>query len=115
MFGGARLMRGRQAAQRCHIFVIDARGFFRQLADGDAALGGARVDLVVHVGDVAHIGDMRLAINVAQQPEQHVEHDHGPRIADMGEVVDRRAADIHAAHSSASSGAKSSLVLDSVL
>ena len=31
-----------------------------------------------------------------QQPEQHVEHDHRPRIADMGEVVDRRPAHIHA-------------------
>jgi hypothetical protein len=33
---------------------------------------------------------------MAQQPEQHVEHDHRPRIADMGVVIDRRPADIHA-------------------
>ena len=31
-----------------------------------------------------------------QQPEQHVEHDDRARIADMGEVVDRRPAHIHA-------------------
>ncbi len=60
-----------------------------------AALGGAGVDLVVHVGDVADIGDMGVAIEMAQQPEQHVEHDYRPRIADMGEVANRRAADIH--------------------
>ena len=36
------------------------------------------------------------AVEMAQQPEQHVEHDHRPRIADMGEVVDRRPAHIHA-------------------
>ena len=89
-------MVGGKAAQRRHILVIDARGFFRQFADGDAALGGARVDLVVHVGDVAHIGDMGVAESVAQQPEQHIEHDDRPRIADMGEVIDRRPADIHA-------------------
>ena len=95
MVGGARADIGRQVAQRRHVFLIDARGLFGQLPNRDAAFGGARVDLVVHVGDVAHIGDMALAIGVAQQAEQHVEHDHGPRIADMGEVVDRGAADIH--------------------
>ena len=54
---------------------------------------GARVDLVLDVGDVPHIGDMR--IELAQQPRQHVEHHHGPRIADMHQVVDRRPAHVH--------------------
>ena len=83
---------------------IDAAGFVRQLAHDiedrhvavAAPLQRARVDLVVDVGDVADIGDVLLAIEMAQQPEQHVEHDDRPRIADMGEVVDRRAAHIHA-------------------
>jgi len=56
----------------------------------------ARVDLVVDIGDVAHVGDVIGAIDVPQQAEQHVEHDRRPRIADMGEVVDRRPAHIHA-------------------
>ena len=56
----------------------------------------ARVDLVVDVGDVAHVGDVLGAVEVPQQPEQHVEHDHRPRVADMREVVDRRPAHIHA-------------------
>ena len=32
-----------------------ARG---ELADGDPLLGRARIDLVVDVGDVAHVGDV---------------------------------------------------------
>ncbi len=57
---------------------------------------GAGVDLVVHVGDVAYIGDVVRAVEMAQQPEQHIEDDDRARIADMGEVIDGRAADIHA-------------------
>ena len=49
----------------------------------------------VDVGDVAHICDVRLAVDVAQQPEQHVEHDHRTEIADVGEVVDGGTAHIH--------------------
>src|SRR3546814_12195971 len=36
-----------------------------------------------------------LGIGLPQQPVERVEDDHGPRIADMGVVVDGRAADIH--------------------
>ena len=55
-----------------------------------------RVDLVVDVGDVAHVRDVLRPVDVAEQPEQHVEHDDGARVADMGEVVDRRPAHVHA-------------------
>ena len=55
-----------------------------------------RVDLVVDVGDVAHIGDVLGAVDVTQQPEQDVEDDRRTRIANMGIVVDRRTTDIHA-------------------
>jgi hypothetical protein len=55
---------------------------------------GARIDLVVDVGDVADVDDMLRPVGMAEQAEQHVEHDDRPRIADMGVVVDRRAADI---------------------
>ena len=57
---------------------------------------GAGVDLVVDVGDVADIGDVLGAIDVAEQAEQHVEHDDRAGVADMGEVVDRRPAHVHA-------------------
>ena len=96
MFGGARADAGRQAAQRRDVFIVDAGRVFRQVADGDAAFRRPRVDLVIHVGDVADIGDMGVAIFMAQQPEQHIEHDGRAGIADMGEIVNRGAADIHA-------------------
>jgi hypothetical protein len=77
-------------------------------------LPGARVDLVVDVGDVADVGDVVRPVEVAQQPEQHVEHDHRPGVADVGEVVDGRPAHIHA-HVAGSSGRNSSLRRVSVL
>ena len=43
--------------------------------------------------DIPRIDHMR--IKTPQQPRQHVEHDRGPRIADMGMIVDCRPADIH--------------------
>ena len=88
--------RRRKCAQRRHIGVELRRRALRQLADGDAFLGRARVDLVVHVGDVANIGDVIGPINSAQKPEEHVEDDHGPGVADMREIVHGRAAYIHA-------------------
>src|SRR5271165_2008674 len=48
----------------------------------------ARVDLVVDVRDVAHVGDVIGAIEMAQQPKKHVEDDDRPRIADMSEIID---------------------------
>ena len=101
VLGRARLDRRRQAAQRGDIFVELPVGRFGDLADGLVQrqrrkfLSGARIDLVVDVGDVADVCDMLGAVEMPQQPEQHVEDDHWPRVADMGEVIDRRAADIH--------------------
>jgi len=91
-----------RAAERGDVLVELLIGFFGDLADRFIErqvrifLRRAGVDLVVDVGDVAHVGNMRLAVDVPQQAEQHVEHDHRPRIADIGKVVDRRPADIHA-------------------
>ena len=34
-------------------------------------------------------------IDVTQEAEEHVEHNHWPGVADMREVIDRRATDIH--------------------
>ena len=100
IFGGARLDGRRQRAERRDVLVELALGRLRHLGDrlvewqiGKVALG-ARVDLVVDVGDVAGVDDVVRAVDVAQEPEQHVEDDDRPGVADMGEVVDRRAADI---------------------
>ena len=102
MLGRARLHGRRQGAERRHVFVKLPFGLLRDLADRlvqrqiGIILGRARVDLVVDIGDVADIGDVIVSIEVAQQAKQHVEDDDRPRVADMGEVVDRGPAHIHA-------------------
>ena len=97
-----RLMRRLKASQRLHILMKLVGRLFGDLADrlvqrqvGKIAQG-PRVDLVVHVGDVAHIGDVFRAIEMAQEAEEDVEDDDRACIADMGEVVDRRAAGVEA-------------------
>ena len=100
--GGARLDRRLEAAERGDVGMILRGGLLGDLADRlverqvGKSRSGTGVDLVVDVGDVADIGDVVRAVDMAQQTEQHVEDDGRAGIADMGEVVDRRAADIHA-------------------
>ena len=73
--GGARLLVRRQRAKRRHVGVEVGRRARGDRGDRLAAVScGARVDLVVHVGDVAHIGHAR--IQPPQQPRQHVVHHH---------------------------------------
>ncbi len=93
-FGRPRLVVRGQAAQRRHVLVVPAQRLVGDLADRPPGLGGARVDLVVHVGDVAHVGHAGPV--VPQQPRQHVEHDHVARVAQMRPVVDRRPAEVEA-------------------
>ena len=102
MLGGARLDGRRQRAKRGDVVVKLALGrlgnFPDRLVEGQArkvALG-AGVDLVVDVGDVAGVDHPLRSVDVTKQAEEHVEHDDRPGVADMGEVVDRRAADIEA-------------------
>ena len=69
----------------------EARG---QVEDALAVLGRALDDLVVDVGDVAHVGDREAA---RTQPAAHdVEHDHDARVPDVAVVVDGHAAHVHA-------------------
>ena len=102
MLGGARLDGGIERAERGHVLMELRLGLLGDAPDRlvqrqtGIILRGARVDLVVDVGDVADIGDVLRPVDVTEQPKQHVEHDDGARIADMGEVVDRRPAHIHA-------------------
>ena len=99
---GARLVGRREAAERGDILVELPLRRFRHFGDRLVerqvwkVARGARVDLVVDVGDVARVDHMVRPVSVAEKPEQHVEHDHRPRVADMGEVVDGGAADVHA-------------------
>jgi hypothetical protein len=61
--------------------------------DGFVVLGGALDDLVVDVGDVAHISGVEA---VGNQPAlDHVEHHHHPRMAKMAVVVDGHPTHVH--------------------
>ena len=98
ILGGARLDGRRERAESGHVIVkLPLRGF-RNFGDrlverkARKVARGPRIDLVVNVGDVADVGDMALAIEAPQEPEQDVEHDHRPGVADVGEIVDRGAA-----------------------
>ena len=72
------------------------RGARGQGVDLHALFLGPRIDLVIDVGDVSNVGHPIHAVNVAQQTVEYVENDDGPAIADVDEVIDRGATDIHA-------------------
>jgi len=102
MGGRARLVGRRQAAERRDVGMELVGGRLGDACDrrierqvGKVARG-AGVDLVVDVGDVSRVDDVVSAVKPAQQSEQHVEDNDRPRVADVGEVVDRRPADVHA-------------------
>ena len=57
-------------------------------------LDGAADDLVVDVGDVAHVGDIEAG--GAQPALHHVEHQHEARMAEVAVVIDGDAAHVHA-------------------
>ena len=100
--GRARFGCGRQHAKRCDVLVELRRGLRRQFANRldwwqrRIPLCRPLVDLVIDVGDVARIGDVLGAVDLPQQPEQHVEHDDRPCVADMGKIVNGRPAHVHA-------------------
>ena len=94
VLGGTRLQRGRLDTQRANVLVHGGDHLVGQRADGDAALDSAFDDLVINVSDVAHISDL-----VATGPEpalHHVKGHHHAGVADVAEVVNRHAADVHA-------------------
>ena len=76
-----------------HVGEIDLFEFLGNDADLDALFLCRRVYLVVDVGDIACVDDIRP--KVAQQPDQHVEDDGGTRIADMGVGIDGGSTHIH--------------------
>ncbi len=93
--GGPGLQRGPERAQHRHVGVVGLQVPLGDHRDRLALLGGLGVDLVVDVGDVRRVHDGGFAVEVAQQPEQDVESDHRPGVADVGIVVDGRPTDIH--------------------
>ena len=93
--GGAWHVVGLKRADFGHIVQKPLGCLGGDLSDRPSALCCARVDLVIHIREVAHIGHMGVAIDMTQQPVEHVKHDHGARIAQMGAVVHRGPTDIH--------------------
>ena len=85
---------GRRDVQQGHVSEIGGLVPGRDLADRHPLAGGLLIDLVVHVGDVAGVDHLVRPVLPSQQPCQDVEHHRRARIADMGVVIDRRAADI---------------------
>ncbi|MNT79736.1 hypothetical protein D3C72_2191110 [compost metagenome] len=64
------------------------------LADAAAGLDGAADDLVVDIGDVAHVIDGQPA---CAQPALHdIERHQHPGVPEMAEVIDGHAAHVHA-------------------
>jgi len=92
--GGARFVGRALDAQRVGVLVqgLDhARG---QAADGFAVVQRAGNDLVVDVGDVAHVGH---AVAAGLEPAlHHVESQHGARVPEVAQVINRHAADVEA-------------------
>ena len=94
MIGGAGLHIRVQVHQGRHVLVEGVRRAFGNGADIFAAFLGGGIDLVINVGDVAHVGDCR--VEAAQQPHEYIEDHHRAGVADVGVVIDRRPADIQA-------------------
>lgn len=94
VLGGAGFDVRAQHAEGVEVLVHVADQTFGEIVAGDLGLGGALDDLVIHVGDVAHIGE--IVTGVTQVAGHHVEGDEGAAVADMTVIVDSDATHIHA-------------------
>ena len=94
VFRGAGFHRGRLDAQRADVLVHGSDHLVGELADGDAALQRTFDDLVVNVGDVAHIGHAHAA---GLEPALHyIKRHHHAGVANVAQVINGHAADVHA-------------------
>ena len=97
---GARLVSRVEAAERPDVVTELALGrlgdFCDRLIEWEAWIFalGARVDLVVDVSHISGVDHVVRAVDMTQQSEQQVENDDRPSVADMGVVIDRRAANV---------------------
>ena len=82
-----------QVAQRVHRLPPAGLELGGHVGLGAPELGGPLDDVVVDVGDVGHV--VHLQPVEAQVAPQDVEGQVGPTVADVGQVVDGRAADVH--------------------
>ena len=94
MARGARLLIRRQNAQRGEILVHLANHAVGEGFDAFAVFIGASNDLIVDIGNVAHV--VQTIAAVAQVAGNHVERHEGAPMANMTEVVHRDTAHVHA-------------------
>jgi hypothetical protein len=79
-------------AQSVGVLLIGFDEALGKIADGDAHLAGAIDHFVVNVGEILNVSDAVTAM--FQVAPQDVKDDEGSGVADVKEVVDRRAADV---------------------
>ena len=94
MIGGGGINLRRFDIERFQVFkksLLVFRGEFAQRQPGGARIADG---LVVHIGQVHHLPDGISEI-LQRAPQKVLEH-IGAEIADMGEIVDRGAAGVHA-------------------
>jgi hypothetical protein len=93
VLGGARLHRRLEGAQGGDVLAVGSDETLGERPDGLAISPGRGIDLVVDVGDVAHVDD--LGVEHREQPIEHVEDRGRAAVADVHPGVDRRPADVH--------------------
>jgi len=93
VLGGPGFVGGLLHAQGGGILIHGRDEAVGQLADGLAVFHGPTDDLVVDVGDVADVGHVQTA---GPQPAiDGIEYHQHPGVAQVAEIVNRHAADIH--------------------
>ncbi len=92
--GGARLGERRAGVERVHVGAEAGELGLGQLEVGHAELAGLGKDRVVDVGDVAH--HAHLVAELLEPPDEEVVREVGGGVAEMGGVVRRDAAHVHA-------------------
>ena len=80
-------------SQCVHVFLVGLAETLSNDIDGLTTFQGSGIDLVVDIGNVSCIGDLRIA--VLEKGHEHIEDNGGAGVADVGEVINGRSADIH--------------------
>jgi len=92
--GGVRRVVWQKAIQRFQIFKKRGFVFAGEFAEGSFVFADALDDFVLHVRDVHHVCDgVALEFEITAD---EVAEDEGAPVADVGEVINRRPAAIHA-------------------
>ncbi len=94
MVGGTRFLVWRQDVQAALVFVHRVDHARREGVEAFAVLVGPVDDLVIDVGDIAHVGQLVTAL--AQPAGDQVERHHAAAVAQVAVVVHGHAANVHA-------------------